>query len=98
MRRALAYLDNHFYEDCTVGDLAEKLGLNRSYLQRIFKEETEANTCSVSVKFTSGARLPAAEANRSALAEVSDYVGFSSQQYFNHVFVNTRVLRLVNID
>ncbi len=86
VRRALAYLDSHFYEDCTIGSLAGKLGLNRSYLQRIFKEETGQTPRAYLLDLRLGRACGLLARTDLPLAEVSDYVGFSSQQYFNHFF------------
>lgn len=86
VRKALAYLDNHFYENCSIGELAEKLNLNRSYLQRIFKEETGQTPAAYLLNLRLRRASELLARTNLPLAEVSDYVGFSSQQYFNHVF------------
>jgi AraC-like DNA-binding protein len=86
VRQALAYLDNHFYEDCSIGGLAQKMGLNRSYLHRIFKEETGLTPRTYLLKVRLERACGLLARTDLPIAEVSDYVGFSSQQYFNHVF------------
>ena len=86
VRKAMAYLDSHYYADFSIGQLAEKLNLNRSYLQRIFKKETGCTPAAYLLNL----RLQRASALLARtdlpIAEISDYVGFSSQQYFTHVF------------
>ncbi|MBQ5484504.1 MAG: AraC family transcriptional regulator [Lachnospiraceae bacterium] len=37
---ALTYFQNHFREKIRIGDLADKIGISRSYLMRLVKEET----------------------------------------------------------
>ena len=85
VRKAMAYLDSHYYADFSIGQLAEKLNLNRSYLQRIFKEETGCTPAAYLLNL----RLESFGSPCTKdlpIAEISDYVGFSSQQYFTHVF------------
>ncbi len=86
VRKAMAYLDSHYFENCSVSLLAAKMNLNRSYLQRIFKAETGSTPAAYLLEL----RLQRASALLARtdlpIAQVSDYVGFSSQQYFTHVF------------
>lgn len=84
--RCLDEIDLHLHEVFHIGDIAELLGLNPSYLSTLFKRETGCT-------FTDYVRRRRVEAARNMLlysdyscADIAHFLAFSSQSYFNRVF------------
>ena len=84
--RCLDEIDLHLHEVFHIGDIAELLGLNPSYLSTLFRRETGCT-------FTDYVRRRRVEAARNMLlysdyscADIANYLAFSSQSYFNRVF------------
>lgn len=86
VRRCIDYIYEHLHEELTLGILADYVGLNPSYLSKLFSRET-----GLSVKaFVTKAKISTAE----NLLKTSDFtcldislaLGFSSQSAFISVF------------
>lgn len=80
------YINNNYRNNLHLAELSEYIGINGSYLSHLFKE-VEGITMK---EFLNRVRIERAEnllryAN-SSLAEICDYVGFSSQSYFGKIF------------
>ncbi len=87
VQEAVAYIESHYAENITVADLAEALAIDRSYLYRIFKSDTEMspkeylNTYRINV-----ARSLLAETDLS-VSQIALSVGFTSFSSFYRFFV-----------
>ena len=85
--QARDYIDRKFREtDCTVKSVAEKIQIDRTYLYRLFKEETGTSV----IGYINQCRIRrACTMLSSSTAQVKDValsVGFSDQLYFSKVF------------
>lgn len=84
--KAAEYVKNHFAEKITLDDAAEYVALSKSYLSRIFKEETGESLTG----FINKVRIDRAKlmllGNETALIEVASQCGFEDQSYFTKVF------------
>ena len=85
--QARDYIDRNFREvDCTVKSVAEKIQIDRTYLYRLFKEETGMSV----IEYINWCRIRRACTMLSnTLAQIKDValsVGFSDQLYFSKVF------------
>ena len=62
--------------------------MNRTYLCRLFTEETglTINQCVTQIKMEEAKRLM--DITQKPIAEIAEYLGFSSQSYFQKVFKN----------
>lgn len=85
--QARDYIDRNFREvDCTVKSVAEKIQIDRTYLYRLFKEETGMSV----IEYINWCRIRRActmLSNTSAqIKDVALSVGFSDQLYFSKVF------------
>lgn len=86
MEQVRQYVDAHYIEDLSLGDLASRFGLDGSYLSRSFKQAAGSNL-TVYV-----ARLRVAEAKRLlrrrelSITEVAQAVGYGDYAYFSRVF------------
>lgn len=86
LRAARGYILQHLDESVTTADLARALGRNRSYLCKLFVEQTgqTINRYVAGVKIDEARRL--LEITKKTIAEISMQLGFSSQSYFQNVF------------
>lgn len=86
VRTVRDYVLNHISHPVTTGELAQALGTNRTYLCKLFREETglTVNEYVTSVKMDEAKRL--LDRTRKTVAEIGEYLGYSSQSHFQRVF------------
>lgn len=86
VRKARDYILSHIGESITTEALAKELGMNRTYLCKLFSEETglTVNQYVTQIKMEEGKRLM--DITQKSIAEISEYLGYSSQSYFQKVF------------
>lgn len=84
--KCIQYISHHVNEPIQVGDVAEHIGRSRSYLTGKFKKELGFDVSS----FIMRCRLEEAKSlltySNKTLSEISNYLCFSSQSYFQNVF------------
>ncbi|MCR5354383.1 MAG: AraC family transcriptional regulator [Lachnospiraceae bacterium] len=86
IRSVTSYVREHLTEEINIEDIAEELFISRSYLSSKFKKETGITLS----QYIQDQRIKKAQellttTNKSIL-EISTYLGFSSQGYFQNVF------------
>ena len=88
VRQARDYILSHIGEAITTDILSKELGMNRTYLCKLFAEETglTINQYVTQVKMEEAKRLM--DITKKSIAEISEYLGYSSQSYFQKVFKN----------
>lgn len=86
VRRARDYILRHISEPITTDALSKELGMNRTYLCSLFTEETghTINQYVTQVKMEEAKRL--LEITSKPIAEIAEYLGYSTQSYFQRVF------------
>ncbi|MDQ0059000.1 helix-turn-helix transcriptional regulator [Paenibacillus harenae] len=86
IRKLTAFIADHYSEDITINDLAEKLNLHPVYIGKLFKE----NTGSSYKKYLHRVRINNAEALLSlgdfTVTEAAERCGFHDISYFSKVF------------
>ncbi|WP_123043350.1 response regulator [Cohnella candidum] len=84
--QAIQFIRDKYSGDVTLELAAGAIGLNPSYLSRIFKEETRSTFSEYvnRVRIEAGRRL--LESGRYSVKEISNRVGFSTYNYFFKVF------------
>lgn len=89
IRKARDYVLSHIDKSVTTEALAKELGMNRTYLCKRFVEETglTINRYVTQVKMEEARRLM--DITAKSVAEISEYLGYSSQSYFQKVFRKT---------
>ncbi|HIY00250.1 MAG TPA: helix-turn-helix domain-containing protein [Candidatus Blautia faecipullorum] len=84
--QCIQFITHHVNEPIQVGDVAEHIGRSRSYLTGKFKKELGFDVSS----FIMRCRLEEAKSlltySNKSLSEISNYLCFSSQSYFQNVF------------
>ena len=90
VHKVTTYLNDHYREDLTLDDLAEKFYISRSYLTRIFKETTGITV----VQYLTVVRIRQAvrllRETDSPITEIADLCGFGNVTYFEKVFHRIR--------
>ena len=88
VRKARDYILSHIGEAITTEALSKELGMNRTYLCKLFTEETSLtiNQYVTQVKMGEARRLM--DITPKSIAEIAEYLGYSSQSYFQKVFKN----------
>lgn len=89
LRKAREYVMAHIGEAITTDALAKTCGLNRTYLCRVFSEETGMTVGQyvTAIKMEEAKRLM--DITPKAISEIADYLGYSSQSHFQRVFKKT---------
>jgi len=84
--KAAEYVKEHFSEKITLEEIAGYVSLSRSYLSRIFKEETgESLSAYINKVRIDKAKLMLLD-NNCALIDIAGLCGFEDQSYFTKVF------------
>ncbi len=82
----LEYIDIHYGENITLGDLSAVLNVNEFYLCRLFKKIVNASA----VQYLNFVRVCKAEkmllSTDKSISEIAFETGFSSVSYFNRIF------------
>lgn len=89
VRKVRDYVLTHISEAITTEALAKECGLNRTYLCKLFAEETGMTTGQyvTQVKMEEARRLM--DITPKTVAEIAAYLGYSSQSHFQRVFKNS---------
>lgn len=86
VKESQEYIERHYHEQMSVGDIAKELGTSISYLSRIFKE----NTGETIIRTINNKRIEKAKAYLKEtdykVYEVADILGFENVTYFSRFF------------
>ena len=86
VKRALALMREHMYEEVRISDIAKRIGVTPSYLQRIFKGEMGQTM----VAHLNQMRIKRAKfllaRTEDTIMDIAFSIGFNSRQHFFHVF------------
>ena len=87
--QAIEFVLERYREGITLESAAKRIGLNPSYLSRIFKEETHSTFSEYlnRVRIEAGRKL--LESGQYSIKQISDQVGFGTYNYFFKVFKET---------
>jgi AraC-like DNA-binding protein len=86
VKKALMLLHDRIQEDVRINDIAKEIGINPSYLQRIFKQ-TNGQTM---IEYLNTIRIERAKfmlsCTEDPIVDIAVSVGYNSRQHFSHVF------------
>lgn len=86
LQTALEYINENYYKDITLLDVANYAGLNPAYLSSLFKKEMQINFSDyLTDKRISQAKFLLQNSNAS-IVDIAGTLGFQSQSYFSNVF------------
>lgn len=84
-----AYMEQNYYEQITLGGMADKFGINPNYLSGVFKVEVKVNF----VDYLTAVRLEKSkellQSTSLSISEITLNVGYNYQAYFQRVFKKT---------
>ena len=89
IHQCVQFIGRSVNEAITVNDVAEHAGKSRSFLSVVFKKEMGISIGSYITKCKIDEAKRLLRFTEKSLAEISDYLCFSSQSYFQNVFRNT---------
>lgn len=84
--RAIEYISNHVNQDISVEEIADHLGMERSTLSKKFKRELGFNISSFIMRKKLEEAKSLLHYSDRSISEISEYLCFSSQSYFQNVF------------
>jgi len=89
VRKVRDYALSHISETISTEALAKECGLNRTYLSKLFSDEAGMSPGQyvTQIKIEEAKRLMGI--TQKSIAEIAEYLGFSSQSHFQRVFKNT---------
>lgn len=82
----LEYINQNYNKELSLTELAEYVGLNRSYLSRLFKEETGMSLINYINKFRIDKAIIYLKESNLKNYEISELVGYQNVEYFNTIF------------
>lgn len=84
--QAVNYIDNNFKEEISLNDISEELHINKIYLSRIFKEETNKTVTEYihSIRIEESKKLIGN--SHLKMYEIAEKVGYINIQHFNSCF------------
>ena len=86
LHACISFIRNHTNESISIADVAKQIGRSESYLIKKFKDELGINVGA----FIMRCKLEEAKSlltySDKSLSEISNYLCFSSQSYFQNVF------------
>ncbi|WP_219835728.1 response regulator [Paenibacillus sp. R14(2021)] len=86
VRRALDWIRRHYAEAVTMQQAADEIGVNASYLSRLFKEEVKQGFADYVSRYRVGQAKELIRSGEADLKEIVPQTGFSSYNYFFTVF------------
>ena len=86
VKRALAYIQQHYSEPLALAEIAAALGVSKHYLDRIFQRELGISPWEYLTRYRVLRAKELLRTTRYAVAEVGARVGFESASYFSRIF------------
>jgi len=86
IRKVIDYIYNHINNPISVEEIAENVGFTRSYLSRKFKKDIGISLSDFIRKEKMEHAKDLLRFSTKSISEISNYLGFSSQSYFQKTF------------
>lgn len=80
------FIENHYMENITVEDMADNLGLNRSYFSKLFKKMTQKSPQEFLITYRINKSCELLRSTHMTIADISTHVGYSNQFHFTRAF------------
>lgn len=87
---AIEYIERHYQEDMTVGDIAANSGLDRSYLGSLFKASVGTSMQQYLMNYRMSRACELLNLTALAVSEVGVAVGYPNQMRFSRAFKNAK--------
>ncbi|MFB9327669.1 helix-turn-helix domain-containing protein [Paenibacillus aurantiacus] len=89
VRQAVQYILQHYDCECQAKDVAAHVKLHPVYLQRIFRKQMGISMASYIIQVRMDKAKMLLGRTAIPIADIADYVGINSRQYFNELFKRT---------
>lgn len=86
IRKVMHYIQDHYAEDLTLTDIAEKVYLNPVYISRLIKEQTGKNYTDLVMELRVAHAVQLLENTDLYVYEIAEQVGYHNLKYFYKVF------------
>lgn len=86
VKRAIAFIQQHYDEPLARQDLAAAVGVNKDYLGRIFQQELRLSPWEYLIRYRVLRAKELLRRTDYTIAEVAARVGFDTATYFSHIF------------
>jgi len=86
VRKAMAFIHEHYSEPISLKDVARAVGISKEYLARCFHQETGVTLVTYLNRYRVGQAKARLDAGAQNLTVIALEVGFSSGPYFSRVF------------
>ncbi len=86
IRKALAYLSNHYDQDIKIKDIARETRISAAYLQRLFKEQTGKTLVEKMNELRIDKAKILLETSSLPIPDIAVSVGFNNRQHFTYTF------------
>lgn len=86
VEKAIDYIYENYYKSITIIDIANYLGIDRTYLYRLFKEEYNMSPQKYLLNFRLKAAMNKLEGGNMSIAEIAYSCGFNDASAFCHQF------------
>lgn len=83
---AQKYIEEHYNEDISVSDLAEKFYMSPNYFSTVFKKQTGESTISYMNRIRLERAKKELEETDRSIAEIAELIGFNDSHYFFKLF------------
>lgn len=87
LQKFRSYVEEHIYDNISINNLAEALGMSRSTLYRQFKDITDVNPLEVITMIRLKRAIRSMLFERKSVAQAAFDAGFSSPSYFTKTFI-----------
>lgn len=81
-----SYIDQNYFENITLPDLARRFSVDATYLSRVFKQDTGVNLMMYIAKHRVNRAKELLSEQALSITEIAQMVGYSDYAYFSRVF------------
>lgn len=86
IRKAIAYIEKHYADDCRMTEVAGHVRLNPSYFSVLFKKETGESFTSYVTRYRMEKAMQLLRTTDMKVFEIASVTGFGEPNYFTNVF------------
>ena len=86
IKEAITYIEQNFQNDISVVDIANRLGINRSYFGRIFKQTLKQTPQEFLINYRMIKATELLRLTKMSIGDISKAVGYENQLHFSRAF------------
>ena len=86
IKEAITYIEQNFQNDISVVDIANRLGINRSYFGKIFKQTLKQTPQEFLINYRMIKATELLRLTKMSIGDISKAVGYENQLHFSRAF------------